>query len=149
MLDWTLTASLLLWGLIAFLLTLYWITRVERDSGRLRPRWSEIFTRFPKFVIGFIPASLVMAVLINLHLLQSSPAMINDLNALRTLALYPGRREHRSGLPARELQIGSSPSTVSQLAEQGQRACGQSSPYVRCPLLAPRDPGSVSNDGRG
>ncbi|WP_376793642.1 YeiH family protein [Thermogemmatispora sp.] len=71
-------------GLIAFLLTLYWITRVERDSGRERPRWSEIFTRFPKFVIGFVLASLVMTVLINLHLLQSSQAILSDLNALRT-----------------------------------------------------------------
>ncbi|MBX5451290.1 MAG: putative sulfate exporter family transporter [Thermogemmatispora sp.] len=71
-------------GLIAFLLTLYWITRVERDSGRERPRWSEIFTRFPKFVIGFILASLTMTVLLNLHWLQGSQAILNDLNALRT-----------------------------------------------------------------
>lgn len=76
-----------LMGLIAFLLALYWITQVEKDSRRERPRFSELFTRFPKFVIGFILASLVMTILINNNLLGSareSAAIVADINALRT-----------------------------------------------------------------
>ncbi len=71
-------------GVIAFLLTLYWITRVERERSRARPRWSEIFTRFPKFVIGFVVASVIMTVLIDLGLLASNKAILSDITALRT-----------------------------------------------------------------
>jgi uncharacterized integral membrane protein (TIGR00698 family) len=73
-------------GLVAFLLTLYWITRVERDSTRQRPQVREIFTRFPKFVIGFILASIVVTVLASNHLLGSSlrtAAIYADITALR------------------------------------------------------------------
>jgi len=73
-------------GLVAFLLTIYWITRVEKDSTRERPPISEIFTRFPKFVIGFILASVVVSLLAGNHLLGSSThtaAVYADITALR------------------------------------------------------------------
>jgi uncharacterized integral membrane protein (TIGR00698 family) len=76
-----------LMGIIAFLLALYWITQVERDPNRARPKVSELFTRFPKFVIGFVAASLIMTLLINFNLLGStkeSATVVADINALRT-----------------------------------------------------------------
>ena len=73
-------------GLVAFLLSLYWIARVEKDSSRERPRVSEIWTRFPKFVLGFILASIVVTVLATNHLLGSAThvtAVYADITALR------------------------------------------------------------------
>jgi uncharacterized membrane protein YadS len=73
-------------GLVAFLLTIYWITRVEKDSTRERPAASEIFTRFPKFVIGFLLASIVVTLLASNHLLGSSThttAVYADITSLR------------------------------------------------------------------
>jgi len=73
-------------GLVAFLLTLYWITRVEKDGARQRPPVSEIFTRFPKFVIGFILASVVVTLLASSHFLGSSvhtAAVYTDITSLR------------------------------------------------------------------
>jgi uncharacterized integral membrane protein (TIGR00698 family) len=48
-------------GAVAFLLALYWVAVVERKSGQ-RPRAREIWDRFPKFVLGFILASIVVTV---------------------------------------------------------------------------------------
>lgn len=59
-------------SVVAFVLTIYWITRVERDGSREWPRFSEIFTRFPKFVLGFVLASVVVTLLAANHLLGSA-----------------------------------------------------------------------------
>jgi len=45
-------------GVVAFLLTLYFATVVDRESGE-RPSFNLIWQRFPKFVLGFILASLL------------------------------------------------------------------------------------------
>lgn len=45
-------------GVVAFLLALYFATVVEKDQGE-RPSWSQIWQRFPKFVLGFMLASLL------------------------------------------------------------------------------------------
>ncbi len=50
-------------GVTAFCVAVYWVTRVERDSSGERPGVSEIWYRFPKFVIGFILASIIFSVL--------------------------------------------------------------------------------------
>jgi uncharacterized integral membrane protein (TIGR00698 family) len=73
-------------GLVAFLLTIYWITRVDQGSTRERPPVSEIFTRFPKFVIGFILASVVVTLLASNHFFGSSAhtaAVYADITSLR------------------------------------------------------------------
>jgi uncharacterized integral membrane protein (TIGR00698 family) len=73
-------------GLVAFLLTIYWITRVEKESTRERPPVSEIFTRFPKFVIGFLLASVVVTLLASNHFFGSSvhtTAVYADITSLR------------------------------------------------------------------
>lgn len=49
-------------GIAAFLLALYWVLKVERKPNE-RPRPIEIWYRFPKFVLGFIIASLIFSFL--------------------------------------------------------------------------------------
>jgi uncharacterized membrane protein YadS len=51
----------LLIGIMAFGIALYWVARIEPSSGG-RPRLGELWTRFPKFVLGFIAASFVVSV---------------------------------------------------------------------------------------
>ncbi|HHT74393.1 MAG TPA: putative sulfate exporter family transporter [Firmicutes bacterium] len=50
-------------GLISFVWAVYWVTVVQRDEGGERPSAMEIWRRFPKFVLGFMGASLVMSFL--------------------------------------------------------------------------------------
>jgi uncharacterized integral membrane protein (TIGR00698 family) len=49
-------------GVIAFFVALYWTTRVERAEGQ-KVGAMEIWYRFPKFVLGFITASIVFSLL--------------------------------------------------------------------------------------
>ncbi|MDC0936504.1 putative sulfate exporter family transporter [Pirellulales bacterium] len=51
----------LLIGVLAFGVALYWVRVVERDSEGPRPDAWEIWRRFPKFVLGFLVASLVFS----------------------------------------------------------------------------------------
>lgn len=50
-------------GVTAFGVALYWVARVERDPAGPRPTWREIWYRFPKFVLGFVLASVVFSIL--------------------------------------------------------------------------------------
>jgi uncharacterized membrane protein YadS len=49
-------------GLIAFGVAFYWATKVE-NTGKVRVGASEIWNRFPKFIIGFLGASIVFSIL--------------------------------------------------------------------------------------
>ena len=49
-------------GVVAFSIALYWVTRIE-PAATGRPGLVEIWNRFPKFVLGFILASLVVSLL--------------------------------------------------------------------------------------
>jgi len=48
-------------GLIAFVVAMIWVTRVERVNGVARPSPWEIWFRTPKFILGFLIASLVFS----------------------------------------------------------------------------------------
>jgi uncharacterized membrane protein YadS len=48
-------------GVVAFCVAVYWVTRVEREAGDARPGWMEIWHRFPKFILGFVAASIVFS----------------------------------------------------------------------------------------
>ncbi len=48
-------------GVVAFGVAVYWVTRVERQAGGTRPGWMEIWHRFPKFILGFVAASVVFS----------------------------------------------------------------------------------------
>ncbi|MDO9536055.1 MAG: putative sulfate exporter family transporter [Bacillota bacterium] len=48
-------------GIIAFFLSLYWVTRVERKALDKKPSILEIWNRFPKFILGFVLASAIFS----------------------------------------------------------------------------------------
>ena len=48
-------------GLVAFLVAVFWVTRVEADAAGPRPGAGEIWRRFPKFILGFVGASLLFS----------------------------------------------------------------------------------------
>ena len=48
-------------GVVAFSVAVYWVTTIEKKSGTARPAVTEIWTRFPKFILGFIGASLLFS----------------------------------------------------------------------------------------
>ncbi len=50
-------------GVMAFAVAVYWTSRVERTEGGPQPTLWEIWYRFPKFVIGFVAASLIFSLL--------------------------------------------------------------------------------------
>lgn len=71
-------------GLVALLIALYWVTRVEPTDGG-RPGASEIWNRFPKFVLGFIAASCVVSlVLVPLLGSESVSRSLQESKAIRT-----------------------------------------------------------------
>jgi uncharacterized membrane protein YadS len=49
-------------GIVAFAVAVYWSVKVEK-TGDARVGWSEIWRRFPKFILGFIGASVVFTTL--------------------------------------------------------------------------------------
>jgi uncharacterized integral membrane protein (TIGR00698 family) len=48
-------------GLLAFVIAVIWVTRVERDPNGPKPSPMEIWYRFPKFIVGFVAASVVFS----------------------------------------------------------------------------------------
>lgn len=48
-------------GAVAFGVSLYWVSFVERNSDGERPKISEVWTRFPRFTLGFIGISLLLS----------------------------------------------------------------------------------------
>ena len=51
-------------GVVAFCVAVAWVTKVERDPEAPRPSAMEIWYRFPKFIVGFVAASLVFSFLL-------------------------------------------------------------------------------------
>jgi uncharacterized integral membrane protein (TIGR00698 family) len=51
-------------GVIAFVVAAIWVTRVEKVPGAARPSPWEIWFRMPKFIVGFLAASLVFSFVI-------------------------------------------------------------------------------------
>jgi len=48
-------------GVVGFAVALFWITSVERVPGAPRPGLIQIWVRFPKFIVGFVAASLLFS----------------------------------------------------------------------------------------
>jgi len=48
-------------GLVAFGVALYWVTSVERDPAAARPSLMEVWYRMPKFIVGFVAASVLFS----------------------------------------------------------------------------------------
>ncbi len=51
-------------GVIAFAVATYWVTRVEANEEGPRPDAREIWRRFPKFILGFLGASIVFSLIV-------------------------------------------------------------------------------------
>jgi uncharacterized integral membrane protein (TIGR00698 family) len=69
-------------GLLAFCVAIYWCYSVDRDPGGPRPNAMEIWRRFPKFVLGFIGASLVFSFIV-------VPAMNGDFKLVEAEFIKP------------------------------------------------------------
>ena len=67
-------------GLIAFLVAVFWVARVERTGGR-KPEAMEIWRRLPKFVIGFAAASLLFSFVLTPTLGAARVAATLDLTS--------------------------------------------------------------------
>jgi uncharacterized integral membrane protein (TIGR00698 family) len=48
-------------GAVGFFVALFWITSVERDPDAPRPGLGQIWVRFPKFIVGFVAASVAFS----------------------------------------------------------------------------------------
>jgi uncharacterized membrane protein YadS len=48
-------------GFLGFFVALYWVTSVDRDPSAPRPSLMEVWVRFPKFILGFIGASIAFS----------------------------------------------------------------------------------------
>ena len=48
-------------GLVAFLIAVFWVTQIEADERSAQPSAMEVWCRFPKFILGFVAASLVFS----------------------------------------------------------------------------------------
>ncbi|MEW6524085.1 MAG: putative sulfate exporter family transporter [Bacillota bacterium] len=51
-------------GLTAFVMATVWVTRVERTPGQPRASCLELWRRFPKFILGFLGASMVFSLVL-------------------------------------------------------------------------------------
>ncbi|HOP06431.1 MAG TPA: putative sulfate exporter family transporter [candidate division Zixibacteria bacterium] len=69
-------------GLLAFCVAIYWVTTVDRSPEGPRPNAMEIWYRFPKFVLGFVAASLLFSFVI-------IPAMHGDVAAVESRFINP------------------------------------------------------------
>lgn len=50
-------------GIVAFCIAVFWVTSVERQPGGGRPSVMEVWYRLPKFILGFVAASIVASIL--------------------------------------------------------------------------------------
>ena len=67
-------------GVVAFLVAVFWVTRVEA-TGERKPDVMEIWYRLPKFIIGFVAASLVFSFVLTPSLGEARVAEALDLTS--------------------------------------------------------------------
>ena len=67
-------------GVVAFLVAVFWVTRVEATDER-KPDAMEIWRRLPKFIIGFVAASLVFSFVLTPSLGETRVADVLDLTS--------------------------------------------------------------------
>ena len=74
-------------GVVAVALTAYFAVRVERSTTSARPSAAQLWERFPKFVLGFLAASVVGTIYVSAVGAAASKPVIATVNDLRTLFL--------------------------------------------------------------
>ena len=68
-------------GVVAFLVAVYWVTNVERSNDRGQPAVMQIWTRFPKFILGFVAASLLFSFVLTPTMGEEAVTGILDLTS--------------------------------------------------------------------
>ena len=48
-------------GVVAFFIALYWVTNVDKDPNAPKPNALDIWHRMPKFIVGFVAASVIFS----------------------------------------------------------------------------------------
>ncbi|NJD27521.1 MAG: putative sulfate exporter family transporter [Chloroflexi bacterium] len=71
-------------GVVAVLLTIYFVMRVDRTPDSPRPGLGELWVRFPKFVLGFIAASIIGTWFVGAVAADTGTAAIGAINGMRT-----------------------------------------------------------------
>ena len=74
-------------GVVAVALTAYFAVRVERSATSARPSASQLWERFPKFVLGFLAASVIGTLYVAAVGSAAAKPVIATVNDLRTLFL--------------------------------------------------------------
>jgi uncharacterized membrane protein YadS len=74
-------------GVVAVGLTAYFAVRVERTATSARPSVAQLWERFPKFVLGFLVASVVGTLYVATVGSAAAKPVIGTVNDLRTLFL--------------------------------------------------------------
>lgn len=71
-------------GVVAFCIAVFWVARIEERPDGQRPGIAEIWVRFPKFILGFVAASLLASfVLIPLMGDAAVQGIIDDTKTFR------------------------------------------------------------------
>jgi len=65
-------------GVVAFFVAIYWNLKVEKNPNGEKPKIREIWTRFPKFLIGFIMASIIFSIIYSSLDSSSASAIIDN-----------------------------------------------------------------------
>ncbi|OLT47107.1 hypothetical protein BJF85_00940 [Saccharomonospora sp. CUA-673] len=71
-------------GLVAVALAAFFALRIERKPGSARPTARQLWQRFPKFVLGFIAASIIATIYLGAVGEQAGEPVIDVVNDLRT-----------------------------------------------------------------
>ena len=74
-------------GVVAVALTAYFAVRVERTTTSARPSAAQLWERFPKFVLGFLAASVIGTLYVAAVGSAAAKPVIATVNDLRTLFL--------------------------------------------------------------
>jgi uncharacterized integral membrane protein (TIGR00698 family) len=74
-------------GVVAVALTAYFAVRVERSATSARPSAAQLWERFPKFVLGFLAASVIGTLYVAAVGSSAAKPVIATVNDLRTLFL--------------------------------------------------------------
>lgn len=74
-------------GVVAVALTAWFAFRVERSADSARPRPRELWERFPKFVLGFLAASVIATLFTDAVGSAAARPLISTVNDLRTIFL--------------------------------------------------------------
>ena len=72
-------------GVVAFFIAVFWVSFIEKRDDGARPGVSEIWKRFPKFILGFIAASIVFSLVHGLA--EHGPQLVDTAIANTTKVL--------------------------------------------------------------